>query len=68
MMGATAVALSEAERDRYYVSRSMFDFLGNKDGADIFRDRVTGEYYSDDVCFISIDFNKKRHLLHNLEN
>lgn len=49
-MGATAVALSEAETERYYVSRSMFDFLGNKDGADIFRDRVSGEYYSDDVC------------------
>lgn len=55
-MGATAVALSEAERDSYYVSRSMFDFLGNKDGCDIFRDKVSGEYYSDDVRFFIFYF------------
>jgi len=42
------VALSEVERDRYRTSRFSMDFLGNKNGQDIYRDRVTNLFYVDD--------------------
>lgn len=47
-LGATAVALSEHDRSYYRQSRYAMDFLGNRNGQDIYKDRVTGYFYCDD--------------------
>ncbi|GBG29172.1 Hypothetical Protein FCC1311_053942 [Hondaea fermentalgiana] len=47
-LGATAVALSESDRQYYRSSRYAMDYLGNKNGQDIYKDRVTGLFYCDD--------------------
>jgi len=45
LMGASMVALSESERDYYYANRdiNMF-YVGNKDGMDVYRDNITGQF------------------------
>jgi len=44
-IGATAVALSESDRNRYYDRRGSLSFLGVRQGSEVYLDRVTGVYY-----------------------
>ena len=38
------MALSESERDYYYNNRAMMEYLGNKDGVDVYRDPYSGQF------------------------
>ena len=38
------IALTESERNYYYDNRMYMTYIGNKDGADIYRDHYTGQY------------------------
>jgi hypothetical protein len=39
------VALSESERDYYYTNRDRnMSYMGNKDGVDVYRDNVSGQF------------------------
>ncbi len=46
--GATAVALSDRDRDYYRMQgRLTMEYVGNKNGEEIYRDRSTGLYFAD---------------------
>jgi len=54
MTGATLMALSEDEREAYYRNRNIsMVYLGNKDGCDVYRDTLTGQFYVDDGWDVS---------------